>query len=257
LIVLVTALAVVLSFALAWAFGRAWSLLVARAGRFAPSLTFAEAFLALGGFAFATLAAAVGIVMALGGSPRSLGAALAVGTPGYLASVIGTLAGQVAVVGFARARAADLGFRLPSPRGWGLGLAAGGGGLLLSGVMTLVADRLGEGLEDQGIVENLRDAPPESAALLLLFVTLLAPVSEELVFRGYLQAAFGERLGRRAGIVFTAVLFGLFHLADPWVVPPIVILGLLLGAARARTGSVWPGVLGHVLNNAVALALTL
>lgn len=240
----------------AWVFGRAWGAVLGRLGRFGPLLAFVEPFLAIGGFAASTGATAAALLVAARVPLSALNGPVRLGEPAYLAAILGTVVGQLAVLGWGRARGVELGLGRPTAS-WLWGLGAGAGGLLVSGVLTVATDALGHSLDDQGIVQDVRDAPPGLAAALLVLVVGVAPLLEELVFRGYFQAAFGERLGKTTGIAVTAVIFGLFHLADPWVVLPVILLGLMLGVARARTGSVWPGVLGHVLNNAVALLLTL
>lgn len=49
-------------------------------------------------------------------------------------------------------------------------------------------------------------------------------------------------------IVWSAVLFGLAHL-NPWQFPGSFILGLVWAYWVIQTGSLWPGILGHALNN--------
>lgn len=66
---------------------------------------------------------------------------------------------------------------------------------------------------------------------------LIAPVAEEMFFRGLLQnylAGGMQRTGR--AIALSAVAFGMVHISQPHAVPALMFLGLLLGAAYARTG---------------------
>lgn len=102
-----------------------------------------------------------------------------------------------------------------------------------------------------GLALGLRPAvaiPPWSA---VLDVAVVTPLEEELVFRGVVFAGLRARWGGGVAAAASALVFGLVHL--PAVVLPTV-LGVVLAVLFARTGSLWPGVLVHALNNAVALA---
>ncbi len=84
-----------------------------------------------------------------------------------------------------------------------------------------------------------------------------APLAEELLFRGAWFSRLQPRLGTTQTILLTGLSFGIVHLGSPWTVPLLAVLGLGLGWLRARSGSVWPGVLAHGLNNAAGVALLL
>jgi membrane protease YdiL (CAAX protease family) len=84
-------------------------------------------------------------------------------------------------------------------------------------------------------------------ALTLLVAGLAVPFGEELLFRGVFYTWL-----RRWGIVVamsgSALIFGINHGINV-VFPATVVLGLLLALAYERSGSIWPGVVGHVLYN--------
>ena len=79
-----------------------------------------------------------------------------------------------------------------------------------------------------------------------------APVVEELVFRGAVQQ-LAQPLGKGQAICLQAVLFALQH-AGPAGMAYALVCGLVLGTIRSRTGSVWPGMLLHTLNNLLVFA---
>lgn len=88
---------------------------------------------------------------------------------------------------------------------------------------------------------------------------LLAPWVEECAFRGVLQPALAAHVPMAGAIGISATLFALSHAlyADaPLALASVWALGLWFGWLRAHTGSLWPGILGHLLNNALA-AITL
>lgn len=91
----------------------------------------------------------------------------------------------------------------------------------------------------------------------LFLAVILAPLVEEILFRRVLQSAFSRALRPAGAVLATALLFGLAHHAHadfPWTFPVHVWIGAVLGVLFLKTGSLWPGVLAHAVNNAVALA---
>ena len=91
------------------------------------------------------------------------------------------------------------------------------------------------------------------AWILSLFGMTLAPLMEELFFRGFLYPVLARRLGVGVAVVLTAIGFGLVHapqLGRAWG-PVLVIfaVGLALTITRAVTKSVAPGFLMHVAYN--------
>jgi len=85
------------------------------------------------------------------------------------------------------------------------------------------------------------------------FAVVVAPLLEEIVFRGLLYPAIRARYGAIAALVFTSALFGLVHVQIN-VVIPLGIFGLFLGVLVERTGSILPCVVAHVAFNGLAVA---
>jgi hypothetical protein len=80
---------------------------------------------------------------------------------------------------------------------------------------------------------------------------IIAPVSEELVFRELILRAIFRETGRKwLAIVISAVLFGSVHLMVPHSVVALTTLGLALGIVRVMTGSIWAPIWLHVIFNA-------
>ncbi|NPD92537.1 CPBP family intramembrane glutamic endopeptidase [Xylanibacter muris] len=88
-----------------------------------------------------------------------------------------------------------------------------------------------------------------------LAVGLLAPVVEEIVFRGaVLKSLLKAFRGHWAAIAVSSVLFAIVH-GNPAQMPHAFIVGLLLGWMYWRTGSIVPGVAYHWVNNTIAYIL--
>lgn len=90
--------------------------------------------------------------------------------------------------------------------------------------------------------------------LQILLIAVIAPISEEICFRGMLYGGLREKLPRLAAALITGVIFGGLHaLSGVTAVPPLIVFGFLLSLLYEKTGSIVPGVLLHMLNNSVAL----
>lgn len=98
-----------------------------------------------------------------------------------------------------------------------------------------------------------------SAYLMSLFGIAIAPLVEELFYRGFLYPALARHVGMVASVTLTAAAFALMHgsqLALAWA--PLLILffvGLAFTIARVLTGSVVPAIFLHVGYNASIFAL--
>ena len=88
-----------------------------------------------------------------------------------------------------------------------------------------------------------------------LVVGLLAPLAEEMVFRGaILRSLLRWKENPWIGIVISAVLFAVIHM-NPAQMPHAFLIGMLLGWMYYRTDSIVPGVVYHWVNNTVAYVM--
>jgi uncharacterized protein len=89
----------------------------------------------------------------------------------------------------------------------------------------------------------------------LFFVSvLMAPIAEEILFRGLLFDALRRRWPFWPVALVTAVLFALTH-RSLLTIPALTVLGVALAWLRARFDSLYPAITLHALNNAVAITL--
>ena len=120
-----------------------------------------------------------------------------------------------------------------------------------------------------GVDVNQRQAlgfEPGAAGIELVFIfialAILPPFAEELLFRGVLYTGLRTKLSAlRAGAV-TSILFALGHLQGGvggsviWLAAlDTFILSMVLSDMREKSGSLWPGILVHMLKNSIAFAV--
>nr|WP_281384353.1 CPBP family intramembrane glutamic endopeptidase [Pelagicoccus albus] len=92
--------------------------------------------------------------------------------------------------------------------------------------------------------------------LTILVVIGLAPIMEELIFRGYLFKAWRPTwLGSHGVVILTSFLFACIHIGQyHWIVLlQLMLLAMIIGYAREKTGSLIPCIAIHATNNLYAL----
>ena len=98
-----------------------------------------------------------------------------------------------------------------------------------------------------------RRMTPGLFVALLLGAGILAPIGEEMFFRGFLYNSSKRRFGVRGGTLISAAAFGLAH-AGPVAMPVIFIMGMILAMAYERTKSLWFTGIMHATNNCIGVA---
>lgn len=86
------------------------------------------------------------------------------------------------------------------------------------------------------------------------FVVFLAPVLEEIFFRGFVYRVLVKTWSIWFGSIMSAVLFALFHFEFQSFIP-LLLLGFILNFNYQKTGSLWTAIFFHSLNNAIALGM--
>lgn len=167
------------------------------------------------------------------------------GNDPVLMGVVGSTAGGVVGVGaFAAAyglRIRDLrpfGFKPVSPR-W-LMMAAGMGivGYSLNLIIQFTYQTLFGSNDPQGILHAAARGGPLPFLLSFLGGAIFTPFGEEILFRGVVANAL-NRCGAFAGVVLSAIIFGLAHGVSV-ILPVAIMVGLLAAVLFRATGSVWP-----------------
>jgi membrane protease YdiL (CAAX protease family) len=111
------------------------------------------------------------------------------------------------------------------------------------------------GLGNYGRIAELHDAisaiRPAERWPLALVLGVGAGIPEELFFRGYVMHRLASAQGKTAAMLISAALFGIFHL-DPLHAPLAAAMGVFLGFVVLKTGSLYPAITAHTINNAFA-----
>lgn len=98
----------------------------------------------------------------------------------------------------------------------------------------------------------LLDGPLLPRIPMFVAVVVVAPLAEEWVFRGALWTLLEDSFGPLGALLGSTILFSLYHL-DPLHIVSILPTAIFLGALRGLSGSVWPGVVAHCVNNVLGV----
>jgi CAAX protease family protein len=213
--------------------------------------------------AFVALIAAFGVALfgaiVMGIIAAALGADF--DNPPPVVNLIATLVQDAALVGsailFARmagpTRPSDFGLRPPRTRRAAAGwlLLAWGVFIAFSAVWVAL---LGIQERDELPKELGVDEGPGALIAVAFLVTVVAPVAEEVFFRGYFFGALRNWHGLWPAAVITGLVFGGIHGGSSPIgfLVPLAFLGFVLCLLYARTGSLYPCIVLHSLNNSIA-----
>jgi membrane protease YdiL (CAAX protease family) len=124
-------------------------------------------------------------------------------------------------------------------------------------VAFILADIAAYPIQQHFGVDTTQQALSQSAAvsgllpLVLLSGVIIAPIAEEIVFRGYLYKAFRDRFKPWYAIIMSAALFSAIHL-EPLAAVPLFVIGVVLAYVYEKTDNLMAPIALHMLNNAVA-----
>ncbi len=126
----------------------------------------------------------------------------------------------------------------------GLGLAA----IMLSDLLSQAFGFMPDLMEDSF-------SQMESGWAGVLAIAVFGPILEEMLFRGGVTEELLKRLPAGKAILYSALIFGVFHL-NPAQIVPASFVGLLLGWLYYKTRSLIPCIIVHILNNGLSVALS-
>jgi uncharacterized protein len=141
----------------------------------------------------------------------------------------------------------------PPPGALWLGAGVGLAGMLAgAGLQSLTRAVLPPRLVEAFDVGRVLMTSGWSHLVLIAVASLLPACCEELAFRGGLQSALAGRHPPARAVALSALVFAAFHL-DPVRFPGVLLLGVAFGWLAWRTGSIWPSMVAHAVNNGAAV----
>lgn len=209
----------------------------------------------------------LGFFIAIGGAVL-IGGFVAIASGGSsdsVAGIVGTLIQDVMLLVIAVALARSLGRPSLADFGWRRApvklaltwFAAGAAAFYVGSFLySLVLQPKGK----QDVLETL-GANDSTASLVMtaLIVIVLAPICEETFFRGFFYRSLRNGMSAARATAVIAVIFGLIHYSGPdtlILLPVLAGLGAIFCILYERTGSLFPSIGLHALNNSLALAAT-
>ena len=130
-----------------------------------------------------------------------------------------------------------------------------GCGLLIGGYAIIIAHNAllyAFGIDAQG--DQIFEIFDQLESPIWFFITgaVIAPIVEEIFFRGFLFQGFRQKYGWMPAVFLSSAIFGAAHL-DPVSLIPTFVLGCVLAYVYHRSNSVWPGIIFHAAINSFSL----
>ncbi|WP_158885694.1 type II CAAX endopeptidase family protein [Rhodanobacter sp. L36] len=155
---------------------------------------------------------------------------------------------------------------MPDPPGFGFAMPNASAFFIVAIALGIAAPMLGGAVThvlagDHPVSQDIQQLGAQAQigtrVVLALMVATLGPIVEELLFRGLLLSALMRRWQVGWAVAVTSLLFVLIHLPGlklQWyALPDLFLLALALSWIRLKSGSIWPAVLTHATNNALAM----
>ena len=142
----------------------------------------------------------------------------------------------------------------PSAFGWMFAVL----GIYYAGAIAFSAIVIQPKQEDIGKELGVCDPGVGIAIFAVLAIVVLAPVAEEIFFRGFFFAGLRQRWSLWPSALLSGAIFGLVHApTGPTAAIPLAGLGVGLAWLYNKTGSIYPSMLAHFLNNALAIGVVI
>lgn len=96
---------------------------------------------------------------------------------------------------------------------------------------------------------------PVNTIMLFVAIAGIAPLLEEILFRGLVQNALAKKLPVWGAVLGASAIFGAVHM-DYHAFPALMVMGAVFGILYHKTGSLRVNIIAHMINNGAALLLT-
>ena len=194
------------------------------------------------------------------------------GLPEMKAEILGGMIGQIVAIpaaiifanySFRRGVRRGIGFSLRHPlydtaRGIVGFLAVFPVCVILGAIVTRIFDQFSINHTPHELLQALPQISVEWKIVVIISAGILAPIIEEIFFRGLVQSALRRIVSPWVGIIITSTFFAAVHaFSQPQYVPALFVLAVVLGYNYERCGRLWPSILIHMLFNGTTLATQL
>ncbi|MFD2159829.1 CPBP family intramembrane glutamic endopeptidase [Rubritalea tangerina] len=119
-----------------------------------------------------------------------------------------------------------------------------------AGLEQWLSERLGEKQNQHIVNEMLNTQSGEKLLIIILGACVIAPVAEEIIFRGYLYPVIKRFSEPTIAAITSGILFGAIH-GQIWALIPLSIFGILLAILYEKSGSIWAPILCHAMFNSI------
>ncbi|AMM20157.1 hypothetical protein AX769_08245 [Frondihabitans sp. PAMC 28766] len=207
----------------------------------------------------AAIGLAVFTLVAYGVPPLLRDAGLKTGDPVGYGLALGALSGVAGIVAFLAAMSirvrglTPFGVRWPGWRWMFIGVGGGAVVWVLARILvTLFTLIFGAQENVQATYDTAAQGGTIALILSTLFLGVLTPIGEEILFRGVVANVL-LRWGWIAGVLGSTIIFAVFHGLTGFNIAMITafVEGFIAAELFRRTGSIWPGVIVHIVNNAI------
>jgi membrane protease YdiL (CAAX protease family) len=141
-----------------------------------------------------------------------------------------------------------------------VGLKLGGAGIVLTVIAAYIWTRIVGANDANSAIGSLLDGgrmPVAPAVAMFVYIWLIGPVFEEIIFRGLLWGAIDrQKWGRWAAFGLSTAIFAASHL-EPLRTTLLLVIAVPIGLARLFTGRLPASIIAHQLNNFLPAVATL
>ena len=134
-----------------------------------------------------------------------------------------------------------------------LGLAGGVAAIVSSAILSVLLTLVGWPVQEQAWLEELL-LEPLLMRQLAPWIVVVAPIAEEIFFRGYMLRFMAQRLGFQAALLLSSAVFAMIHL-NPSGLPVYMMIAVVMALVYRYSGNLLSPIVAHaVLNGTVLLA---
>ncbi len=94
-----------------------------------------------------------------------------------------------------------------------------------------------------------------SPILMILSVVIIAPIYEEVIFRGIMLKGMASKMNPILAIIISSLFFAILHMNIPQGINAF-LLGIVIGSIYLNTGSIYLSIFAHFVNNSVGITIS-